>query len=45
MEILIDVAVKHPCTDVLMPHATERDGHAANLAENETRREYIVPAG
>jgi hypothetical protein len=45
MEILIDVAVKHPCTDVLLPHAAERDGHAANMADKEKRREYILPAG
>jgi hypothetical protein len=45
MEILIDVAVKHPCTDVLVPHAAERDGHAPNMAEHEKRREYILPAG
>ena len=45
MEVLIDVAVKHPCTEALLAHAAERDGHAAKIAEDEKLREYFVPAG
>ena len=45
MEVLIDVAVKHPCTEQLMQHAAAKDGHAGGVAEREKRREYILPGG
>ena len=45
MEVLIDVAVKHPCTEQLLPQAAGRDGHAACIAEREKRREYVLPGG
>ena len=45
MEVLIDVAVKHPCTEQLLPHTAAKDGHAACIAEREKRREYMLPGG
>ena len=45
MEVLIDVAVKHPCTAQLMQHAATTDGYAAKLAERETLEEHTFPGG
>ena len=35
MEVMVDVAVKHPCTRPLMHRAALSDGYAAKLAERE----------
>ena len=45
VEVSIDVAVKHPCTESLQAKAAVQFGFAADLAENEKLRDYRLPPG
>jgi hypothetical protein len=45
MEALIDVAVKHPCTESLQTRAALQFGFAADVAEGEKLRNYRLPPG
>ena len=45
MEVMVDVAVKHPCTESLHARAALQSGFASDVAEGEKLRDYRVPPG
>ena len=45
MEVLVDVAVKHPCTPSMQAGGAREYGFAAGVAEYEKLREYRMPQG
>ena len=45
MEVMVDAAVKHPCSSPVERIAALEDGYAAKIAEREEAREQVMPAG